>query len=72
MCLRPWCGKCDYGSPSQPEAFAEALAHARKFVPQPPEPGLFPELTWEAYMTLASGVPVVSEAMPFAAVGAEL
>lgn len=36
-CLRADCREWRVYYPSQPEAFASALAHARSFVPQPPE-----------------------------------
>jgi hypothetical protein len=57
-CLRGSCGGAKHNMPWA-DAFAGALAHARSFVPQPPEPEPFPELTWEAYMALAADVPVV-------------
>ena len=41
------------GEPSQPEAFAAALAHVRSFIPEPPEEELSGELDWEAYKALA-------------------
>jgi hypothetical protein len=43
-CLRDSCGGAQHNLPSQPEAFARALAHARSFVPQPPKPEPWTEL----------------------------
>jgi hypothetical protein len=37
-CARSGCGEFRVYRPTQAAAFAEALAHARSFVPQPPEP----------------------------------
>lgn len=36
-CLRDSCGRAHHNLPSQPDAFAAALAHARSFMPEPPE-----------------------------------
>ena len=43
-CLRDSCGGAHHNLPSQPEAFADAFAHTRSFVPQPPEPEPWSEL----------------------------
>jgi hypothetical protein len=52
-CLRRGCDQLGDSQQSQADAFTKALAHARSFVPQPPEPEPFPELTWEDYKVLA-------------------
>lgn len=43
-CLRDSCGAAHHNLLSQPEAFTDALAHTRSFVPQPPEPERWSEL----------------------------
>lgn len=43
-CQRAGCGTSDYGYPTQPTAFAKALAHARAFVPKPVEEAPVTEL----------------------------
>jgi hypothetical protein len=43
-CLRCPAGR--FFCPSQPEAFALALAHTRSFVPKPPEPRVLDHLDW--------------------------
>jgi hypothetical protein len=63
-CLRDDCHAAGYFCLSQEDAFGKALAHACSFVPQPPEPEPFPELTWEAYKELAV-LAVVTEGMKF-------
>jgi hypothetical protein len=45
QCWRTSC-PVDGSARSQPEAFAAALAHARLFVPQPPEPRVLDHLDW--------------------------
>ncbi len=62
-CYRLWC-PARGGEPSQPEAFAAALAHVRSFIPEPPEEELSGELDWEAYKALAV-LAVESEGMEF-------
>lgn len=51
-CARSDCGEFRVYRPTQAAAFAEALAHARSFVPQPPEPEPFTGLTWDGYVVL--------------------
>ncbi len=49
ICQRPECGISNYGYGSQRAALAKALAHARSFIPQPPEPEPWTELDVLAY-----------------------
>ncbi len=66
-CLRPACpcgGFARRGPGAFAQALTEALEHARRFVPRPPGPEPFPELSWEAYKALAV-LAVVTEGMKF-------
>ena len=52
-CLRPGCLGAGYSYRSQPAAFAEALAHARAFMPEPPEDEPLTELQWALYVAFS-------------------
>jgi hypothetical protein len=51
-CLRDSCGAAHHNLLTQPEAFSDALAHTRSFVPQPPEPEPFTGLEWAVHVAL--------------------
>lgn len=52
FCLRPGCDADGIYRPSQADAFAEAQAHARAFIPQPPEEAPVTELDLLAFDAL--------------------
>lgn len=52
-CLRPDCGEWRVYRPTQAQAFAEALAHARSFIPKPPGEEPLSELDWAVYRALS-------------------
>jgi hypothetical protein len=52
-CLRHGCNAAGYSCPSQADAFAKAFAHARRFVPQPPEEEPLTELQWALYVAFS-------------------
>jgi hypothetical protein len=57
FCRRRGCpGRGLFGR-SHREAFAEALAHARSFVPEPLEEGSAGELEWDRYVPLLDALP---------------
>jgi hypothetical protein len=52
-CQRPGCTEAAVGCMYLKEAFGDALAHARSFIPEPPEQEPWSELDWTAYEELA-------------------
>jgi len=52
-CLRHGCNAAGYSCPSQAYAFAKALAHARSFLPEPPEEEPLTELQWALYVAFS-------------------
>lgn len=56
FCRRPGCNRVWHDCPSQPDAFAAASAHARSFIPEPPEQEPPTELDLLAFDALWAGM----------------
>jgi hypothetical protein len=65
ICQRPECGISNYGYGSQRAALAKALAHARLFIPQPPEPEPWTELDVLAFEAIGARVLPAGKWMPW-------